>query len=93
MESSQNVIGLFDEYADLSEDVQKRIIEIDNKPERRKQLRRFSTREAAKVLGISDSYLRRLELEEQALPNGKDQNEGKRSFSLREIRRIREWLL
>lgn len=93
MESIQDVIGLFDEYADLSEDVQKRIIEIDNKPDRRKQLRKFSAREAAKALGISDSYLRRLVLEEQALPNGKDQSEGKRSFTLREIRRIREWLL
>ena len=93
MDRIEDVTGLFNDYADLSEDVQKRIIEIDNKPDRMKQLRKFSTREAANALGISDSYLRRLVLEEDALPNGKDQTDAKRSFALRDIRRIREWLL
>ena len=93
MDRIEDVTALFNDYADLSDDVQKRIIEIDNKPVRTKQLRKFSTREAANALGISDSYLRRLVLEEGNLPSGKDQREGKRSFPLKDIRRIREWLL
>lgn len=92
MKPVEDVIGLFDEYADLSDDVQSRIIEIDNKPDRRKQLRTFPTREAAEILGISDSYLRRLVLEEDALPDGKNGGEGRRSFSLAEVHQIREWL-
>ena len=42
-----DLIDVFDEYADLADSVQRRIIEIDNKPHRAKRLRPFRTREAA----------------------------------------------
>lgn len=93
MKHADDIISLFDEYGQLCEDVQKRIIEIDNRPDTGKQLRSFSTKEAAAALKISDSYLRRLALEVDALPDCKNGDDGKRSFSLEEINQIRSWLL
>jgi len=87
-----NLIDVFDEYADLADGVQKRIIEIDNKPHRAKRLRPFRTREAAEFLGISDSYLRRLVLEDSSLPKGRQIGKAQRGFDLDEINAIRREL-
>lgn len=84
-----DLIDVFDEYADLADSVQKRIIEIDNKPHRAKRLRLFRTREAAELLGISDSYLRRLALEDPDVPKGTQIGKAQRGFSLEEINAIR----
>lgn len=87
-----DLIDVFDEYADLSDSVQRRIIEIDNKPHRAKRLRPFRTREAAELLGISDSYLRRLALDDPDLPKGVQIGKTQRGFSLEEIIQIRREL-
>ena len=89
MPKQLNLVDVFDEYADLSDGVQKRIIEIDNKPHRAKRLRLFRTREAAELLGISDSYLRRLALEDPDLPKGTQIGKAQRGFTLGEINLIR----
>lgn len=90
---SSSLVELFEDYARLAEAVQRRIIEIDNKPERKKQLRRLPTREAAELLGISDSYLRRLVLEDGDLPAGEMVGQGRRAFTLEEVNAIRDSLL
>ena len=87
-----DLIDVFDEYADLADGVQKRIIEIDNKPHRAKHLRPFRTREAAAFLGISDSYLRRLVLEDSGLPKGTQIGKTQRGFSLDDVNTIRHEL-
>ena len=92
MPKQLNLVDVFDEYADLSDGVQKRIIEIDNKPHRAKRLRLFRTREAAELLGISDSYLRRLALEDPDLPKGTQIGKAQRGFTLGEINLIRREL-
>ena len=60
-------------------------------PEARKTLRRFSSIEAAKLIGINDGYLRRLSLE------GKDPQvdvgrQGRRSYTGEDIQALREFL-
>jgi chromosome partitioning protein len=93
MAEPQNLVGLFEEYASLAEAVQRRIIEIDNKPEQKKRLHLFPTREAAELLGISDSYLRRLVLDDGALPQGEALGPNRRGFKLEDVNLIREQLL
>lgn len=87
-----DLIDVFDEYADLADGVQQRIIEIDNKPHRAKRLRPFRTREAAEFLQISDSHLRRLVLEDPSLPQGTQIGKTQRGFELSEISSIRKEL-
>ncbi|HEX2524777.1 MAG TPA: plasmid partitioning protein RepA [Geminicoccus sp.] len=87
-----DLVTLFDEHASMADAVQQRIIEIDNKPERTKTFRKLPTREAAELLGISDSYLRRLVLDEPDLPKGESVGTARRVFAVDEVHRIREWL-
>jgi chromosome partitioning protein len=87
-----SLVDVFEEYADLADGVQKRIIEIDNKPHRAKRLRAFRTREAAEFLGISDSYLRRLVTEDSSLPKGTQLGKAQRAFNLEEMNTIRQEL-
>lgn len=87
--ATSDPIAVFEDYAELSEAIQRRVIEIDNRPERRKRLRLFPTREAANCLGISDSYLRRLVLEDDAIPQGVDTGNGRKAFDLETIQTIR----
>jgi len=87
-----DLVRLFSNCAELADTVQRRIIEIDNKPERIKTLRRFPTREAAELLGISDGYLRRLVLEDEETPKGIAVAQGRRLFDLEEINAIRRIL-
>ena len=86
------LVALFDRHAAMADQVQQRIIEIDNKPERSKAFRKLPTREVAELLGISDSYLRRLLLDEPELPKGESVGVARRVFTLAELGRIRAWL-
>lgn len=60
-------------------------------PEASKQLRRFSSAEAAKLIGITDSYIRQLAKQDNSLIPEKNQN-GRRSFSLAEVHAVRQYL-
>ena len=87
-----DLVALFDGHASMADTVQQRIIEIDNKPERAKSFRKLPTREAADLLGISDSYLRRLVIDEPELPKGESGGTKRRLFTVDEINQIRLWL-
>ena len=61
------------------------------KPTAQKQLRRFTSGEAAKLLGISDSRLRQLSLEGNG-PQPEITGNGRRSYSLADIHLLRDYL-
>ena len=60
-------------------------------PDAQKALRRFSSTEAAKLLGVTDSYVRHLASQEGSVTSEKTAG-GRRTFSLSEINRIRQIL-
>jgi chromosome partitioning protein len=60
-------------------------------PEARKALRRFSSIEAAKLIGVNDGYLRQLSLEGRG-PRPDTSPTGRRSYSLEDIRDLRGFL-
>ena len=60
-------------------------------PAAQKTLRRFSSGEAATLIGISDAYLRQLSLAGEAPEPGKT-SAGRRSYSLEQINEIRRML-
>lgn len=60
-------------------------------PEARKTLRRFSSAEAAKLIGINDGYLRRLSLEGKG-PQIDVGRQGRRSYTVEDIQALREFL-
>jgi chromosome partitioning protein len=60
-------------------------------PEARKSLRRFSSGEAAKLIGINDGYLRQLSLEGKG-PQPETTSSGRRSYSFEDIQRLRGFL-
>ncbi|MDQ0323690.1 chromosome partitioning protein [Pararhizobium capsulatum DSM 1112] len=60
-------------------------------PTAEKQLRKFMPGEAAKLIGISDAYLRRLSLE-GAVPEAEKNGAGRRLYSLEQIHDIRRML-
>jgi chromosome partitioning protein len=60
-------------------------------PEARKQLRRFTSGEAAKLIGITDSYLRHLALGGEG-PEPEKNAAGRRAYSLEQIHEIRRVL-
>ena len=60
-------------------------------PEARKTLRRFSSGEAAKLIGINDGYLRQLSLEGKG-PQPDTSASGRRSYSLEDIHALRAYL-
>jgi chromosome partitioning protein len=86
-----NIGRLFARYAALCRDVQRKAIELENHPNKRKQLRRFSSREAAEILGVSPGHLRNL-VREDSFPQGEQTASGRRSFALEEIHLARTWL-
>jgi chromosome partitioning protein len=86
-----DVESLFQRFAGLCREVQQKAIELENHPDKRKSLRRFSARETAEILGISPSHLRNL-VREPPFPQGAIGSGGRRSFSLAEIQAARAWL-
>lgn len=60
-------------------------------PNAKKSLRRFSSAEAAKLLGVTDSYVRHLASQEDAVTSEKTSG-GRRTFSLEEVNTIRQLL-
>ncbi|HKN00936.1 MAG TPA: plasmid partitioning protein RepA [Candidatus Binataceae bacterium] len=60
-------------------------------PEARKSLRRFSSGEAAKLIGINDGYLRQLSLEGKG-PQPETTSSGRRSYSFQDIQGLRGFL-
>lgn len=60
-------------------------------PEAQKTLRRFSSSEAAKLIGVNDGYLRRLSLEGKGPAVDVSAN-GRRSYAIQDIQALREYL-
>jgi chromosome partitioning protein len=60
-------------------------------PDAQKALRRFSSTEAAKLLGVTDSYVRHIAAQEDSVTSEKT-SAGRRTFSLSEINTIRQIL-
>jgi chromosome partitioning protein len=60
-------------------------------PNARKELRRFSSTEVARLLGVTDSYVRHLTAQEETVSSEKTAS-GRRTFSLEEINAIRRHL-
>jgi chromosome partitioning protein len=60
-------------------------------PEARKTLRRFSSGEAAKLIGINDGYLRQLSLDSKG-PQPETSPTGRRSYSFEDIQALRVFL-
>ncbi|MGH9439719.1 MAG: plasmid partitioning protein RepA, partial [Terriglobia bacterium] len=60
-------------------------------PKAEKTLRRFSSTETAKIIGVADSYLRQLTLEGKG-PTPETTAHGRRSYSFGDIRALREFL-
>ena len=60
-------------------------------PEANKVLRKFTSSETAKLIGITDSYIRQLAKQEEGLIPEKTQN-GRRSFSLQDVHAVRQFL-
>lgn len=87
----EDVVARFERYAELCRAVQRKAIELENHPERKKRLRRFGPGEVAELLGISPGYLRSL-VHEPGFPTGEVGPGGRRSFTLGEIRAARAWL-
>ena len=87
----QDPVKLFSRYAQVCREVQRKAIELENQPDRRKTLRRFAAREVADQLDISQSHLRNL-VRTEGFPEGKTSGNGRRSFSIEEIHEARRWL-
>lgn len=60
-------------------------------PTSKKSLRRFSSSEAAKLLGVTDSYVRHIATQEESVTSEKSSG-GRRTFSLEEVNTIRQIL-
>lgn len=79
-----------DDSAKLSSNLQELSARLFS-PDARKMLRRFSSTEAAKLLGVTDSYVRHLASQEDLVTSEKTAG-GRRTFSLLEINTIRQIL-
>ena len=60
-------------------------------PKAQKTLRRFTSTETAKIVGVADSYLRQLSIEHKG-PTPQTTAHGRRSYSFADIRALREFL-
>jgi chromosome partitioning protein len=60
-------------------------------PKARKSLRRFSSGEAAKLIGVNDGYLRQLSLEGRG-PQPETGPSGRRSYTLENVQELRAYL-
>jgi chromosome partitioning protein len=81
-----NVKSLLARGAQMCEQTQRRILELEYAPNQSKQLRLFPTSEAATILGLSDSHLRALVRDRADFPKGKVvAGNNHRAFTLEEI--------
>lgn len=87
----EDIASRFERYAELCRAVQRKAIELESHPERRKRLRRFASGEVAEVLGISQGHLRNL-VREPGFPSGELQAGGRRSFTVEDLHAARRWL-
>ncbi|MDX6752161.1 AAA family ATPase [Geminicoccaceae bacterium 1502E] len=87
-----DIVEQFRRYAELCKAVQRKAIELENHPDKVKQLRRFSPGEVADILGISPSHLRNL-VRMEGFPQGTIAGSSRRSFTIDEIHEARRWLL
>lgn len=60
-------------------------------PKARKTLRRFSSGEAAKLIGVNDAYLRQLSLEGKG-PSPETSGSGRRSYTFDDVQALRAYL-
>jgi chromosome partitioning protein len=60
-------------------------------PESRKSLRKFTSGEAARLIGVSDSYLRQLSIDGIG-PTPETNSSGRRSYTLAQINQLRQYL-
>lgn len=60
-------------------------------PEAQKELRRFSSSEAAKLIGVTESYVRRLALSNEG-PSPERGPGGKRAYTLEQVHSLRQYL-
>ncbi|HTV33367.1 MAG TPA: plasmid partitioning protein RepA [Methylocella sp.] len=79
-----------DDANGLSEKLQKHRLKL-YPPKAEKTLRRFSSTETAKIIGVADSYLRQLTLEGKG-PTPETTAHGRRSYSFADIRALRHFL-
>lgn len=79
-----------DDSAKLSSNLQELSARLFS-PDAQKALRRFSSTEAARLLGVTDSYVRHLAAQEGSVSSEKTSG-GRRTFSLAEINAIRQLL-
>ncbi len=86
-----DIVTRFERFAELCRAVQRKAVELENHPEKRKRLRRFGAGEVAAVLGISPGHLRNL-VREPGFPAGETRAGGRRSFAIEEIHAARAWL-
>jgi len=70
---------------------QRRIIEAENTPDKRKRLREFPAAEVARLLGVSAADLKRL-VKQPGFPPGRAAWPGRRTFSLEDLAAARAWL-
>jgi chromosome partitioning protein len=81
-----NVKSLLARGAQMCEDTQRRILELEYAPDHEKNLRLFPTSEAATILGLSDSHLRALVRDRDDFPKGQVVGgNNARGFALGEI--------
>jgi len=79
-----------DDANGLSEKLQEHRLKL-YPPKAEKTLRRFSSTETAKIIGVADSYLRQLTLEGKG-PTPETTAHGRRSYSFADIRALRHFL-
>jgi chromosome partitioning protein len=87
-------LALFGDYAGLSANIQRRIVESRAKPNESKTLRLFPTSEAAELVGLSETHFRALRRERPDFPEGTVVGgNNRRAFTLAEINTMRDRLL
>src|ERR1700752_5207370 len=79
-----------DDATGLSEKLQEHRLKLFP-PKAEKTLRRFTSTETAKIVGVADSYLRQLSIEHKG-PTPETSAHGRRSYSFADIRALREFL-
>lgn len=84
-------VELFARFARICGEVQRKAIELENHPDRRKQLRRFSAREVAAVLKLAPGQLRGL-LRQEGFPRGSTGAGRRRTFAIADVHAARAWL-